>query len=572
MKNKIWIFILLALMLAFTGAKAQYLGGNGRGDIALTKTLLKLGNNDIYLGGNGRGDIAVTKASTRLGNNFVTAGNWSVTANWSAAALPGTDEIAYIMADATLDQDVTINGLSIHTGNSLTIPSGKTLTVTGTLANDAGNTGLVIKSDGSGAGSLIHSTANVKATIERYIGAWSVNHGWHFLSCPMVAEAIQPHFVPNPPGSNQDFYKWDEPSNVWVNTKTEAGAWNTDFESGFASGHGYLVAYNAEVTKIFRDSINVVGVSVSGLTNTSGKTYRGWHLLGNPFASAIKWSQGTWNKTNIGANPQIWDEATASYKVLAGDGIIPAMNGFMVYTTGSGSLTIPANARLHSDGAWYKSGKEDRILLVAHDPQGNTAQESIIRFNSGATENFDMDYDSYFLAGFAPNFYSVAGDEHFALNTLPVLTEGLSIPLGFVKNASSGFNIELQETMEGITIYLTDLKTNTNQNLSKSPVYTFTAEEGDLPDRFKLTFGNVGFSEPSISPFSIYSGNGAIYINNGNQIVEGTVTIYSITGQAITTRSLSGDRLQKLSFNGKPGCYIVRVTTDKGVYSQKIIL
>ena len=127
MKNKIWIFILLALMLAFTGAKAQYVGGNGRGDIALTKTLLKLWNNDIYSGGNGRGDIAVTKASTRLGNNFVTDGNWSATANWSAAALPGTDEIAYIMANATLDQNVTIKGLSIHTGNRLTIQQAKGL-------------------------------------------------------------------------------------------------------------------------------------------------------------------------------------------------------------------------------------------------------------------------------------------------------------------------------------------------------------------------------------------------------------------------------------------------------------
>ncbi|MCK9421674.1 MAG: T9SS type A sorting domain-containing protein [Bacteroidales bacterium] len=510
-----------------------------------------------------------------------TSTDWSVASNWSSNAVPLSTDYVYISSvpsnqphiTTTPGSPATCSDLTIDAGAILTIDAGKALTVNGTLTNDAGNTGFVVKSSESATGSLIHNTANVKATVERYIGAWSVNHGWHFLSCPMVAEAIQPHFVPNPPGSNQDFFKWDEPSNVWVNTKTEAGDWNSSFESGFASGRGYLVAYSSDITKIFKDSINVADVSISGLTYTSGKAYSGWHLLGNPFASAIKWSQGTWNKTNIGANPQIWDETTASYKVLADDGIIPAMSGFMVYTTGSGSLTIPTGARLHSDSLWYKSGKENRILLVAGDPQGNTAQESIIRFNSKASENFDLDYDSYFIAGFAPNFYSVAGDKNFALNTLPVLTEGLSIPLGFVKNASSGFTIKLQETIDGITIYLTDLKTNTTQNLSQNPVYTFSAEEGDLPNRFKLTFGTLGINEPSVCPFSIYTGNGIINVNNnGKQSVKGNITVYSITGQAIATCALTGDRLQKIDFNGKPGCYIVKITTEQGVYSQKVII
>jgi hypothetical protein len=545
--KKLTFYFMLLLVLP-TSLQAQYTGGNGRGDVSLSL--------------NGR----------YLSNWFKTDGNWSTLNNWSNSELPASTDNVNIKAVALVDGDYFYPDLIIEASGSVTISPGKSLTISGTLTNDACNTGLIIESDVSGTGSLIHNTANVTATVERYISGWSANHGWHFLSCPMVTEAIQPHFVPDPPGSNQDFFKWDEPSNVWVNTKTEAGGWNSSFETGFVSGRGYLTAYNSTVIKIFRDSINVADVSVSGLTNTSGKIYSGWHLLGNPFASAIKWSQGTWNKTNIGANPQIWDETTASYKVLSGDGIIPAMSGFMVYTPGSGSLTIPANARLHSDSVWYKSGKEERILLVADDPQGNTAQESIVRFNSGATENFDLDYDSYFMAGFAPNFYSIAGDKNFALNTLPVLTEGLSIPLGFVKNASSGFSIKLQETIKGITIYLTDLKTNTTQNLSQNPVYTFTAKEGDQPNRFKLTFGALGINEPSIIPFNIYIGNDILYVNNnGNQTVKGTITVYSITGQTIATRKLTGDSLQKIDFNGKPGCYVVKITTDRGVYVQKVI-
>jgi autotransporter-associated beta strand protein len=339
-------------------------------------------------------------------STFISAitGSWNTPATWGYSGTPtiglnypGTIDNAVISTGDAVDinQNPTspaiCTDLTINSGATLTIAAGKALTVNGTLTNNAGNTALVIESNATGTGSLIHSTANVKATIERYIGGWTdASHGWHFLSCPSITEAIQTHFVPDPPGSNQDFYKWDEPTDSWINTKTAAGDWNSSFESSLVSGRGYLVAYNANVTKSFRDSINVAGVSVSGLTHTDGNTYMGWHFLGNPFASALKWTQGTWNMTNIGTYPQIWNEPTASYKVLAGSGIIPAMSGFMVYTSGSGSLTIPADARVHSDSAWYKSGNEERILLVANDPEGKTAQESIIRFNSSATEDFDM--------------------------------------------------------------------------------------------------------------------------------------------------------------------------------------
>ncbi len=554
---------MLAIVLAVTGANAQYSGGEGRGD------------------------IAANKAATKLGNNFVTNGNWSTTGNWSSGALPATTETVHISANASLDADVTVQSIDIYTGGVLTILSGKALTVNGELTNYVGNAGLVIKSTVDGTGSLMHSTINVPGMVERYIAKWTdANHGWHFLSSPVANQAISTSFVDitaNPMSTNVDLYKWSETENLWINIKNDAGTynkgtgttnWSNDVNPVFETGKGYMTACASIQTKEFIGNLNVADVSLTGLTNTTGKTNKGWHLVGNPFSSAIKWNQGSWLKTNIGSVPQIWNEINASYTVLTEDGIIPAQNGFMVYTTGSGALTIPANARLHSGAAWYKSeSSNERILLVASDPDGKTAQETIISANSEATEGFDMDYDSYFMTGFAPAFYSINGNDNYALNTLPELSGDRVIPLGFAKNGSTSFNIRLVETIPGITPYLRDLKLNQDQDLSKFPVYSFTSGDGDNANRFQLHFAGVGIDENSSSQVRVYGFDKTICIvSKTGDMLKGEAIVYNMMGQALIRQPLDNTPVTKILMNGFSGYYLVKVTTANHLFSGKVFI
>ncbi|PKP51674.1 MAG: hypothetical protein CVT92_12160 [Bacteroidetes bacterium HGW-Bacteroidetes-1] len=88
------------------------------------------------------------------------------------------------------------------------IESGETLTVYGTLTNNAGITGLIMKSDASGTASLMHNTANVSATFERYMNDadWTDwTDGWHFVSSPVAMQAISPGFTVDP-ASDYDFF------------------------------------------------------------------------------------------------------------------------------------------------------------------------------------------------------------------------------------------------------------------------------------------------------------------------------------------------------------------------------
>jgi len=141
--------------------------------------------------------------------------------------------------------------------------------------------------------------------------------------------------------------------------------------------------------------------------------------------------------------------------------------------------------------------------------------------------------------------------------------------MGFVKNDNANFSIEakgLETFATGTEIWLQDLKTGAQQKLNDNPVYSFTSVPGDEVNRFKLKFGGTfSINESSASPFSIYAGNGIIYVNKSdNKTFKGTITVYSVTGQEVMSQELRAVSLQKLGFNGKAGCNIVRIITGPG--------
>lgn len=494
--------------------------------------------------------------------------------NWATSSSDqGAQSWTFTLGNSTtLTQNASCFNLHIASGESFTINQNVNLTVNGSFTNEAGTSAFLVKSDATGTGSLIHSTAGVPATVERYITAatWeTAGSGWHLLSSPVAAQSISGNWTPTGTGNDYDFYAFDETATTeyWLNQKV--GANNI---TAFIPGKGYLVAYQQTDTKTFSGNLNVADVTLSGLTNTGTSAYPGWHLAGNPFASAINWGSGTWTKTNINAVAQVWSSADGSYKTTTEQSdIIPAMNGFMVYTAGSGELTIPAGAREHNAANWYKSD-EEFILLKSNDLEGLTSQSSIVRFNPSATEAYDADFDAYFLAGFAPMFYSVSGSSLYALNTLPAISNELAIPFGFMKNSATNYSIELAKNIPATIVYLTDIKTGTVTNLTDEGAYHFTAAEGDDANRFTLHFGTLGMDDPSTAaPVNIYAYGGVVYLNGLD--AKASVTITDLTGRVVLAERVNGNGLAMLNAAKLPkGVYVVTAVAGSRVVSAKVIL
>ena len=555
-------------------AKNLYLAGIAQvyGEWGSTNSTVA-NKNSTYFGSTATGKltVGVLIAPKQTNNN----GLWGDNNIWIPSSAPSDINDVIISHNVSvtnpLSLPATCRNLTINLGASVTIQPGKALTVKGTLVN---NGTLTIKSDDTGTGSLIHHTAGVPAVIERYIAAanWATaNNGWHLLSSPVASQNITGTFTPTGTGNDYDFYAFDESrlTEYWLNQKVVANAMIS-----FVTGKSYMVAYQQAGAKQFAGSINITDVTVGNLANTSGSAYPGWHLLGNPFACAINWATGNWTRTNMDAIAQVWDAATASYKTVTEKGnIIPAMNGFMVHTNGGGSITIPADARVHHANNFYKSSDEEFIVLKANDLEGSTSQSSIVRFNSQATAGFDSEFDSYYLSGYAPVFYSKSGDEYYALNTLHGVSESTAISFGFVKNASSEFTLELSRSITGEILCLEDLKTSGFQNLTENPVYAFTSAEGDDPNRFVLHFLNPTGVKPGISSgIQIYAGNKTLFINQADA-QKGIITVYNTTGQLLRKLRLEASAGQSVSLqNFAPGIYVVAIQTAKGLYNHKVVV
>ncbi len=506
-------------------------------------------------------------------------GSWSSTGTWEDGTVPsGTENVAIMHDVNVINTTATCATIYIYNGSTLLIEDDGNLTTSGNITNDGNFT---LESTSAGTGSIIAGgTAIGNTSVQRYIAAWSdATHGWHFISSPVASQAIRPEFVPSTPTTSEDFYKWDESAltTPWINSESSSGVWNSSFESDFIEGGGYLAAYSTNQTKTFSGVLNTTDVGKASLSYTTGNSNTGWHLLGNPYASALYWNKTTWSLTNIDATAKIWVESSASYTdIAATTGIIPAMQGFMVHVNAStGSLTIDAADRTHNTQAWYKDTEVNKIKLTAYDTEGSTAQTSTIRVVDNATTGFDSEFDSKFLPGYAPQFYSVIADGNLSTNVIPEITSALTIPLSFVKNSSNNYYIEV----EGINslepqemVYLTDNKINHTQLLNDNPIYEFTSEEDDFAERFILHFSPLSINDIPIDQLvKAYATEGKVEIRSSKPI-DAKINIFNISGQLINTSELNNESYAILNISNYKGPAIVSVTTTNQVLSKKVII
>ena len=107
-----------------------------------------------------------------------------------------------------------------------------------------------------------------------------------------------------------------------------------------------------------------------------------------------------------------------------------------------------------------------------------------------------------------------------------------------------------------------------------NPFYTFTATAGDDDARFSLYFTDVLYGINNLdNTFKVYSYDNSIYIqNNDLKSTTGNVLVYDMIGKEMMQVKLGNDAITRINTNLNTGFYIVSVTTDKGVYNQKVYI
>ena len=536
-------------------------------------------------------DVSIT--GTYIPTWAGTAGSdWNTAGNWTNNEVPATSGNIIIPSGGISNFPVITGAtvqcanLNILAGANIHINPGGSLTVAGTLTNNAGTAGIVVKSDATGTGSLLHATANVPGTIERYItGSSDLNiQKYHLVSVPLATE--------NASTSNlflgSYLFDFSETANNWVAYGSATGT-NLDEAKGF------MIYYPAAATTYtLAGNLNSGNFSplLTGI-NSPGNT-RGWNLVPNPYPSAIDWDLVS-SRTAVDDAIYIWPAAgpgnSSNYYSYVGGVSSPAtvMNGeiavgqsfFVHANTASPALIFSNASRLHGSKPFLKNDSIIPNVLYLEATTAGSNDYLAVRFAWPATPGFDTGLDAYKLTGGAdaPQLSSVAVDgTRLSINSLPLNSANVYVPLNLTLNNSASVTIRasgMESFINDIPVYLEDRMLSRLINLRHQPEYTFAHSPTNAPDRFRLKFeGPYGVNLPTTQPDNkVFVSDGFLIIDipsmNGLTV---NLTVTDALGRQFSSSKMLVNSPLRLPAPLAKGLYIVSCVSSKQNFISKVVI
>jgi len=509
--------------------------------------------------------------------------DWGTTGNWTSGTLPTSGDNVVISAgapnmpvvNAVPATPATCNALTIAPTASLTIAAGKALTASGATTN---NGTFTIASDATGVGSFIDNGTiggTGTFTVQNYLtgsGGATPNGRYWYIGSP-VTGALSGVF--NAMGDNKLWY-FDEVAGNYSEVITNGISLNVM--------QGFVARLGATETINFTGALNT-GDKAYPLTATSPNFYEGFNLVSNPFPSAVNLLTVSTPPTNL--ENTVWYRsgttfATYNYQTTAstngGTEFVPSMQSFWVkVTTGqtTGSVTLNQGARVHSTQAYYKTTSESNLFRMTVS-DGISNDETVIGFYQDAQNTFE-NYDSRkMISEDAPQLYSLSTDlAKVAINgqTEMTVNEERIVSLGFKTNVAGTFTINatnLSDFDANVDVYLEDAQLGILQDLRLTSTYSFASSVIDDVNRFKVHFGNLITSIPTIteSAISAYAVNNNLYVNTPKTA---TIKVYDVLGNLIMNQQ-SAQGLNILQMNVETGIYFVNIQTGTQVTTQKVMI
>ncbi|MCX6229266.1 MAG: hypothetical protein NTV75_08870 [Bacteroidia bacterium] len=481
--------------------------------------------------------------------------------------------------------NVTINASAI-----LTITRSSALAVSGTLTNSAGNGGLVLQSDATSTASLIHSSADVPATVQRYISGAA--EAWHFLSSPVSTQSISGTWLPSGTyggtgGTGYDLYLWDEPKSCWkykLNAKWDS---LNGGSNNFNVGRGYLYSVQAtNPTKIFSGNLNNGTQSIALKYAGTDLTVKGFNLVGNPYPSSIDWQASSgWTRTNLttsgsGYDMWIYNPATSNYGVInsaSGTGTnsvtryIAPMQGFFVRAASSGTLGMTNAIRVANGASDWKSASfdPDVLSITVASEQNSGSDEARLLF--GYPQNQEGAPKLFSPATTAPSLYLAEGTKNYTLRYLSDTLVNREVAVLFKPGTTGRYTLTFDfDPALFKTVILEDRQAKTVQNLNSQSTYRFSASAADQPNRFLLHFAPIKEFQILELPAKISSDGNHILVDLTQVDQAAQVTIYDILGRKVYEQRLGSNSQHLLNFNPTKTLLVVKLNNQQGEMVRKV--
>ncbi len=514
-----------------------------------------------------------------------------------------------VIKDAlVMSTDIIARELTVSYNGSITVASGKSLTVKGKITNNRAVGNFLVENN-----AIVVQNDNVLNE-----GAITVN-------------------VNSYPSYRQDYTLWSSPTkNQNLRDFSPATLFNRfSTYNGALGAQGLyvqeIVSVNDAATKIFKPATGyqvrlpndwaeyvnpgIPGVSFAGVFKGEPQNGNvsvplttvniGANLIGNPYPSPISITSFFaatenqniektiyfWRKTNdaLGSGYASLNNLGFSSPQAAINGLLNSTSdliqpgqGFLIKSTGATQAVFKNSMRVNTfNGLFLRNAQQEKHRFWLNlSNSTNTIGQTLIGYVDGGTQGIDNGFDSVYLNDNAVALTSLINNNEFAIQGLGLPFNTTSeVALGFKTNIAGTYSVSLSN-FDGLFANNQDvfIKDNFNgqvHNLKVAP-YSFTTASGVFNQRFSIVYQNgvLGTENPLINNANVYvyKQNQDIHINATNILIQ-KVQLFDINGRLLRVLdNVDKNKAIISNLNVENQVLIVKITdTDNQTVTKKII-
>ena len=539
--------------------------------------------------------VLTTNAALEVGNDLAVVGELTTNATLDVVNDLAVDGIVTTNANLNVTNNLTINSGGNVTVNASDIGAGNQLKVDGTLTNDAGTSGLLLKSGvGKANGTLIWAAGTPTASVEMYsLASKPTDFKWQYFGIPVTSLSLSTVGGPSPVAGS--YVRKMNESNVPAHWEPLT---NNSIMYNFT---GYEITRTVAHTYTFPGTLVHTDYVSDELAYTTGAHRAGQHLIGNSFTAAIyipsivfgagdideavtlyttgssaQWLTGGQGASTTNPGPGQYVNVPIGSAISMGLTEIPSMQAFIVKVNSSNTqntVTIPLTALVTNTTAQRAPAAKKPFSRISVTSDSIYSDIMWLISDANSTHGYENGYDGKKYISDdtdAPQLYAKEVSGNYQVNSV---NDFNNTNLGFVagKNENYTFTFTNENLeMDYPALYLYDRETNDVVDITTSGTqYSFTATPNSTAtNRFKILTSpdlTTGGMLVAGDVLKVYSADNQIIVENGSKS-NATFNLFDISGRIITTKLIGANSTTQINANLKSGIYVSKTTiSDSGL-------